>query len=1226
MKRQNMINGLATEPTLSNIFKRVGNTISDGSELNSRPIGIVGKNYNFLRNTLQRNIGTSVFNYDGYGTPISMLAETELTSEATPWFLMDREKNRYDNYINYINDTYYRGFMTAPNFLTQEAKIGIFDRNDWLLVNNQVGAVRGYNVYWTPSKDIQGQEHTPTNPNGLIDTQLGKVNNFYLNATMKNAMLHKHQHDNEITRWAYGLFGFDGLKGITDWNMFNGSNQSISNDILTDELIAWTPMTYDHGVGSTQISSNHGYGSYDKITSSQALIDASSDKVQGYIAKSMYGYDLLSDIDITFDDGIDYDHTLNTRKKYYASLNGNKDYLSQITDGVGYYYNADSANEIISYKLMGVGNGLSDSRTIYTYAEAEYSRGSSPYNLGNSSGRNDGVNYGVYNPYHLAINGTDKKDLISYTNQKFINGKYDTLIGRFHTNRLQDDDFLATAISHQYGMSHGRNLLKKDHRDSNTNGYSDPYCRVWTFHKQYHRLVDTIRPFYNENGGREDLQNSELITIQPGRSKLNKHGVKFDGNGLVRCAPTTSEDIKRCMFSIENLAWKHEINMMSGYEKGQKGPLGGRIMWFPPYDLSFSESVNVGWNPTNFIGRGESIYTYTNTERSGQLKFKLLIDHPSILNTWRNGTVGEVDDVESTEQRILRFFAGCEMLGPAPIEEKKEEPKPLPPLPEIELEPIDIPQTKPLQVNFYVFFPNNYSGVNDKADGIVKPVEYLLNGIGAQKYVAGNLSEGLNADNTVASDFPTTFMQGGFGYEVENAPKQGISNSAYGNIGGEKNNKLVPMNADYGGYNHAPIRHLSKNGKQMNYWGYRVDKEYENQVLLTGNYQDTTSYGLNSEKGYMKLLDFHTDANELFDDGTLYSFATVAMGIDSDCRSFWGFASGGYTNEDEATAIATLIDTYKPVSVEVHGFASKHGNKVWNQKLSDNRAHTIMDWLHKCNPSKFSQDLLKCGQVAEGPAISTKNVSDLEAKAWRCSKVTIDFIVDDLSENGEPSKSNETVNDKVAQSAQENAIKESEAKSQQASQELNKSVKDTVVKGYNDEYKFFSELEANKPFLHNKIVDKIKYFDPAFHSITPEGFNSRLTFLHQCTRQGNTSSSSDIHSSSRNASNLAFGAPPICVLRIGDFYNTKIIIESLGIEYDDSTWDLNDEGIGVMPMMATINIGFKFLGGSDLSGPIARLQNAVSFNYYANTSVYDQRAEGIVYDDKGNIKDIETKQ
>jgi hypothetical protein len=49
-------------------------------------------------------------------------------------------------------------------------------------------------------------------------------------------------------------------------------------------------------------------------------------------------------------------------------------------------------------------------------------------------------------------------------------------------------------------------------------------------------------------------------------------------------------------------------------------------------------------------------------------------------------------------------------------------------------------------------------------------------------------------------------------------------------------------------------------------------------------------------------------------------------------------------------------------------------------------------------------------------------------------------------------------------------------------------------------------------FLIN--LDKIKYFHPGFHSTTPEGLNSRLTFLLQCTRQGPTIG--------QGANNLAF--------------------------------------------------------------------------------------------------------
>ena len=187
----------------------------------------------------------------------------------------------------------------------------------------------------------------------------------------------------------------------------------------------------------------------------------------------------------------------------------------------------------------------------------------------------------------------------------------------------------------------------------------------------------------------------------------------------------------------------------------------------------------------------------------------------------------------------------------------------------------------------------------------------------------------------------------------------------------------------------------------------------------------------------------------------------------------------------------------------------------------------------------------------------------------------------------------------------------------------NTPIKKGTVGRYDNEGEFFQTLSNNEAFMHNLISNKIKYFDPAFHSISPEGFNSRLTFLHQCTRQGSTVGASD--NAPGTAYNLAFGRPPICVLRLGDFYNTKIAINNVDIQYENAQWDLNPEGIGVMPMFAKINLQFVFLGGSDLAGPISRLQNAVSFNYYANTGVYDNRAEMVEYDDNGKGREIHFK-
>ena len=163
---------------------------------------------------------------------------------------------------------------------------------------------------------------------------------------------------------------------------------------------------------------------------------------------------------------------------------------------------------------------------------------------------------------------------------------------------------------------------------------------------------------------------------------------------------------------------------------------------------------------------------------------------------------------------------------------------------------------------------------------------------------------------------------------------------------------------------------------------------------------------------------------------------------------------------------------------------------------------------------------------------------------------------------------------------------------------------------YDQEYHFFKVLEKTDPVVYGSLMDKLKYFDPAFHSMTPEGFNGRLTFLQQCMRQGNTVSASD-GKFAKSANNLAFGRAPYCVLRLGDFYNQLIVINNLSISYDPLVWDLNVEGVGVQPLIANVQLSFNFIGGGDMTGPVRRLQNAMSFNYYANTRLYDNRADRI---------------
>jgi hypothetical protein len=178
--------------------------------------------------------------------------------------------------------------------------------------------------------------------------------------------------------------------------------------------------------------------------------------------------------------------------------------------------------------------------------------------------------------------------------------------------------------------------------------------------------------------------------------------------------------------------------------------------------------------------------------------------------------------------------------------------------------------------------------------------------------------------------------------------------------------------------------------------------------------------------------------------------------------------------------------------------------------------------------------------------------------------------------------------------------------------DIKKSIKEGITKKILrylfSECDYFEVIKETNPTVYDSFKDKIKYFNPAFHSMTPEGLNSRLTFLNQCMRQGPS-----IYDKGANIQpqNLSFGRPPICILRIGDFFHTKIVINSLSITYDGPQFDLNPEGIGVQPMIATVQLSVNLIGGHSLDGPINRLQNGVSFNYYANTEIYEPRADYI---------------
>ena len=440
------------------------------------------------------------------------------------------------------------------------------------------------------------------------------------------------------------------------------------------------------------------------------------------------------------------------------------------------------------------------------------------------------------------------------------------------------------------------------------------FCRSWTKDNPYYTFKNLQKSGGLLRGNKDSVLTSTFnLNIGP------SIGSNIDDT-------VDSKNVKKYMFSIENLAWRGAPEMDT-LPMSEKGPNGGRVMWFPPYDINISDTNSTQWSPTNFLGRTEPVYTYNSTERMGSLSFKIVVDHPSILNVIVDKELKSVPD-QSADSVIESFIAGCAEF--------------------------DI---------------------------------YEL----ADKY----------------GDFLSLI-------ELEE----------------------VSMTASE----------------------------------IMGTVQET---------------------NEGTSTGT-----TTGTGVDVG-------GEGGGTGVDVGGEVEETADLNEDEEIE--------NNKTYN--------------------------------IAQGGKINAK-------------KVLTKLLA---------------------------------------------------------EQNYFKHLEENEEFVYASLKRQIKHFHPSFHSMTPEGLNSRLTFLLQCGRPGRTipvvSSDGETMDDTTAANNTAFGAPPVCVLRIGDFYHTKIAIDNVSLTYDPLILDLNPEGIGVQPMIASVQMNFKFIGGQSLKGPVSKLQNALTHNFFANTEVFDSRAD-----------------
>ena len=725
------------------------------------------------------------------------------------------------------------------------------------------------------------------------------------------------------------------------------------------------------------------------------------------------------------------------------------------------------------------------------------------------------------------------------------------------------------------------------------------YARVWTKDRPYFTYGDTM-PLYKET--------TRKPYYKGGDKAFRRTGIrKFDGSVMtntfnLNIAPMSngitgndafnnSSNIvkgekgfyaKKYMLSIENLAWASSTLpgfTVNDLPYSERGPNGGRVMWFPPYDLKVSEQNSAKWEPNTFLGRPEPIYTYQNTERSGTLAFKVVVDHPSIINLLIREHFKTVNDTD-VDTFISSFFAGAK------------------------------------DIDFYSLI-RQYPNLNE--DDLTMVKNYLNDGGDPN-----DIKRRLNPLNSPVENNPG-------GSNIDDANKENINTKLklyFTHNAPNPEGQLYKTSVDYG----SVVKTITDTTTQQ-----KVKDELRqslNQTIINNNTDCINIFGTNNIPSAQSGETVNKKITEL------ESIFTELQTTYDNLKNTLSALKSDLNNKNIGSDIVILIDSH----------TSNTGDVNHNFNLSMRRSHSIFlyiiegikgdnpkidfdKWSFKKLesftsssaglekfPIEVSYSLVELGYEGQDKNIIFRTINYGSTNNGENPSCNVSGYTDQTLTYHSPNTygcraSNLSIDyDKIKKVDTPSNVSVKNALSPTGNIPSNNTkpptdlMKKIIMKTLSEDY-YFKKLEETSPMIYSSLKEKLKYFHPGFHSMTPEGLNSRLTFLQQCLRPGNTipikglSDNSDL-----NARNTTFGPPPVCVLRVGDFYNSKVIIRDLNIQFEENVWDMNPEGIGIQPMIADITMQLNFLGGHGLEKPVERLQNALSSNFFANTEMYDERS------------------
>lgn len=680
------------------------------------------------------------------------------------------------------------------------------------------------------------------------------------------------------------------------------------------------------------------------------------------------------------------------------------------------------------------------------------------------------------------------------------------------------------------------------------------YCRIFTKDTPYLQYNDLQKTDGMTTQGRKFaysiFDNTYNLNIAPnrregGQDSTNIVGGYPFGDGFYA---------KKYMFSLENLAWRTSNRpglSVQDLPVCERGPNGGRVMWFPPYGLSFSESTRAAFKQTDFIGRPEPVFTYNNTSRSGSLTWKIVVDHPSVLNILVNRVLANENLKSRVDGIIESFFAGCRKYDLYELAQK-----------------------------YYTINPSDIFEIQQKLSTMNVTTEEV-------RTIVNTIQTG--SDSTTAGGGNS----GGNLVTGQDTPNNGNSSAEFiGDIGALYFDNDIP-------FPNIPVENYLT--YYTTYTSNTTKNRYQSQANTTQRQPISTFYTDIIESNKVKIDTKVNLIKQKLSQGGIIEIVLV------------GSASDPEPSETYNEALSKRrINAVKKYFLETLGLQTYLDNKQLTF-IENSVGENIVIPISEINKVVTIYDTVNCNSVLIG---ADKIYS---TTAMACRRVKIEVNDNTPPPAQQPSRIDPT--DPLVQT-QVTTVVDSKTVTQQVITEetvLRDNITKRVLRNLLSECDYFETIKQETPMVYDNLKEKLKFFHPSFHSMTPEGLNGRLTFLQQCMRPGDTipTVSSGGQLEYNNAINTAFGAPPVLILRVGDFFHSKIIPDNLSITYEGL--DLNPEGIGVQPMIANVTMTFNFVGGQGLKTAVDKLQNALSFNFYANTEIYDDRAD--VTDDSYKVLD-----